>query len=252
MPSGTRNIALELCYDGSRFHGLQVQSGALTIQGALEDALERISRERTRIRFAGRTDAGVHAMGQVISFFTGSRMAPREFRAALNSLLPPDIRVLQAWEAEHGFHPRYDAAGRWYRYLVDWHRERIPFFYRYSLWMHREPDLDLMSSYCRQVVGEHDFTSFATLEEGESPRRRVYECRVRKKDCFLAMDIVGNAFLRKMVRTLMGTFLELERERKPSRAVADILSKRDRAAAGQTAYPGGLYLMKVFYGGSDS
>ncbi|MFW6180648.1 MAG: tRNA pseudouridine(38-40) synthase TruA [Spirochaetota bacterium] len=252
MPPGERTIALELCYDGSRFHGLQVQHGVLTIQGLVEEALERIVGRHVRIRFAGRTDAGVHAMGQVVSFTCASRMDPGAFRAALNALLPPDIRVLRGWEAPPGFHPRYDAAARWYRYLIDWHPERIPFFFRYSLWVHREPDLDLLRSYGEQVVGEHDFTSFATLERGENPRRAVFECRMRGKDRFLAIDIVGNAFLRKMVRTLVGTFLELERERQPARAVADILHRKDRAAAGQTAYAGGLYLMKVFFGSRGS
>jgi tRNA pseudouridine38-40 synthase len=252
VPPGERNIALELCYDGSRYHGLQVQHGALTIQGLVEAALERVVKRPARIRFAGRTDAGVHAMGQVVCFRCRSRMTPGAFRAALNSLLPPDIRVLRGWDAPPEFHPRYDAVARWYRYLIDWHAERIPFFYRYSLWVRRQPDLELLRSYGEQVVGEHDFTSFATLERGENPRRAIFECSMRARDSFLAIDILGNAFLRKMVRTLVGTFLELERERRPAREVADILKRKNRSAAGQTAYAGGLYLMKVFFGGRDT
>jgi tRNA pseudouridine38-40 synthase len=245
--AGGRTFALEVCYDGTAYAGLQVQENAVTVQGVIEDALGVILKRPVRICYAGRTDAGVHAMGQVLSVRTPGRMQPGQMQAALNALLPNDIRVLTAREEKPGFHPRYDAVKRWYRYLIDWHDVRIPFFYRYSHWVPRRPDAGVLSAYGRSILGDHDFTSFAVLEPGQNPFRSVYEWEVSERDRFVIIDIVGNAFLRKMVRTLVGTFLELERNGEPAGKVEEILQRRNRPAAGQTAYAGGLYLMKVFY-----
>jgi tRNA pseudouridine38-40 synthase len=242
-----RNVALEIAYDGTAYAGWQLQSNAVTVQGVVEEALVRTGVEEPRLRVAGRTDAGVHALGQVAAFFTASRMTAREYQLALNSLMPFDVRVLGARDAPQTFHPRYSARKRWYRYLVYNGDTLIPFFRNYALWLARAVDLSLLDGYAKRVVGRHDFTSFASLEPGEDPLREVYSCEFTKKNDFIIFDIVANGFLRKMVRTLVGTFLELERQGAGPERITGVLRARDREEAGSTVYPGGLYLMKVFY-----
>jgi len=242
-----RNIVLEIAYDGSRFAGLQVQNNAATIQGILESALERILKRFVRIKYAGRTDAGVHALGQVVSFSTEGAMTPRQFIRALNSLLPEEVRVHESFEAAPEFHPRYSAKKRWYRYIISNSKAQVPFFRNYTLWISRSIDIDLLNRYSRIIEGQHDFTSFARCEAGQNPCREVYECRVVKKGDFVILDIVANSFLRKMVRTIVGTFLELERKGESPDRITEILGAVNRSQAGKTVFAGGLYLMKVFY-----
>jgi len=242
-----RNIALEISYDGTRYSGLQVQKNAVTIQGVIEEMLEKILKNRTRIKYAGRTDAGVHALGQVVSFHTDSSMTESQFYYALNALLPGDIRVMRAFEVAPTFHPRYDAQKRWYRYIISTVKNQVPFFNYYALWLRRDIDCNLLGRYCRRITGRHDFTSFACLEGGENPSRIVFECSVKKKNDFIVFDIIANSFLRKMVRTIVGTFLELEKANEEPGTVDEILQERERAAAGKTVYAGGLYLAKIFY-----
>jgi tRNA pseudouridine38-40 synthase len=242
-----RSIAMEVCYDGTGYNGLQVQDGGTTIQGTIEEALSTITASAVRIRYAGRTDAGVHALGQVVSVQTDHSMSAGEFRAALNGNLPHDIRIMEAREVPLNFHPRYDAKRRWYRYLISTAPERIPFFHNYAHWIRRKLDVDLLERYCGCILGEQDFTSFASLEEGENPRRTLFECTVKVRNDFVVFDLTGNSFLRRMVRTIVGTFLESEKRGDTPNRIAAILRARDRSRGGQTAFAGGLYLMKVFY-----
>ncbi len=242
-----RNIVLEIAYDGSRFAGLQVQNNAVTIQGIIESALEIILKRFVRIKYAGRTDAGVHALGQVVSFSAEGAMTGRQFVRALNSLLPMDIRVHGAFEAAPEFHPRYSAKKRWYRYIISTSEVQVPFFRNYALWIRRSIDIDLLNRYAGIIEGPHDFTSFARCEPGQNPLREMYECRICRKGDFVVLDFVANSFLRKMVRTIIGTFLELEREGESPHRIEEILHAVNRSQAGKTVFPGGLYLMKVFY-----
>lgn len=242
-----RNIALELSYDGTNYAGWQIQDNAKTIQGTVQEVLEKIVKHRVKMTYAGRTDAGVHALGQVAAFTTTSRMTEKQFEAALNSELPYDIRVRRAFETPAGFHARYDARMRWYRYLIWNSSEQVPFFKNYALWLWRGLDTNLLDRYCKEIIGEHDFTSFATIEEGENPVRTVFECKVTKRNDFVVFDVVANSFLRKMVRTIIGTFLELEKAGENPGRVKEILYAKDRRKAGMTVYPGGLYFVKVFF-----
>ena len=257
---GMRNVALEVAYDGTSYSGWQVQDNAVTVQGIMEEALARIGAfcgeagavtglksGGRRLRCAGRTDAGVHALGQVASFFTESRMTAREFQLALNSLIPFDIRVLRVFDAPAEFHPRFGAKRRWYRYLVYNTDILIPFFRNYALWLARKVDLDRLNGYARRILGAHDFTSFASLETDEDPIREVYSCEFTRKGEFIIFDIAANSFLRKMVRTIVGTFFEMEKQGEGEERVDEILDAKDRSEAGSTAFPGGLYLVKVFY-----
>jgi len=242
-----RNIVLEIAYDGSRYAGLQVQKNAVTIQGVIETVLEKILHRFVRIKYAGRTDTGVHALGQVVSFTTENTMTAEQFKRALNSFLPLDIRVLGVSEAVPEFHPRFSAKKRWYRYIISTSEVQVPFFRNYALWVRRSIDIDLLNRYAVNIVGPHDFTSFARREPDQKPFREVYECRICKRGEFVVLDIVANSFLRKMVRAIVGTFLELEKNREPPERVTEILKAASRSEAGKTVSPGGLYLVKVFY-----
>ncbi len=242
-----RQIAMEIAYDGSHFSGWQIQPAAVTIQGVIEDCLGRITKTKTALRVAGRTDAGVHAIGQVASFKTVSGMTGKQFRAALNSILPESIRIIEAYEVPPEFHPRYSAKKRWYRYIISTAPVLMPFFFHYVLWVNRPVDESLVNEYCRRIIGLHDFRSFATLGPGEVSYREVYECECKRKNEFVLCDITANAFLRKMIRALIGTFLELEQDRTDPDQVTEILKMHERSTAGTTASPAGLYLVKVFY-----
>ncbi len=242
-----RNIALEIAYDGTSYSGWQVQSNAVTIQGVLEDRLRMILKDKVLIKGSGRTDAGVHALGQVASFETDSSMTEKEFKFALNSMLPSDIRIMQVFEVPKNFHPRYSASKRWYRYIISNVEDPVPFFVKYSLWVRKELNLVLLNDYCKRIIGRHDFTNFSIVEKGETPIRNVFDCEVIKKNDFVILDIVANSFLRKMVRTIVGTFLELENLGDNAIKVDEILHAKNRRKAVQAAYPGGLYLIKVFF-----
>lgn len=239
--------AFEVSYDGTAYAGWQVQDNARTIQGVIEHSLEGVLKQQVRITYAGRTDAGVHAIGQVISFLSESSMTGEQFRCALNALLPQDIRIMKTLEVGPDFHPRYSARARWYRYIIWNGQELVPFFRTYSLWLNRQIDVSRLKSYCKRIVGEYNFTSFASLEQDENPTRKVFSCEVYRKDDFILLDIVANSFLRKMVRAIVGTFLKLELKGERPERIDEMLHAEDRGSAGETAYAGGLYLAKVFY-----
>lgn len=239
--------AFEVSYDGTAYAGWQVQENAQTIQGVIEQSLERLLKHHVRITYAGRTDAGVHAIGQVISFSSESSMTGEQYGHALNALIPQDIRIMKPLSVGPDFHPRYSARARWYRYIIWNGQEPVPFLRNYSLRLDRHIDMTRLMSYCRRIVGEHNFTSFASLEKDENPVRRVISCEVYRKNDFVILDLVANGFLRKMVRTIVGTFLQLEYRGEGSERIDEILKAENRGEAGGTAYAGGLYLAKVFY-----
>ncbi len=242
-----RHIALEIAYDGMHYSGWQIQNNAVTVQGVFQDVMYEILKGRPKIKVAGRTDAGVHALGQIVSFKSQCRMTEEQLGYALNSKLPKDIRILRVFEVPVKFHPRYSAQKRWYRYIISNAKVLLPFFKNYTLWVKRGINTLLLNEYCKEIIGTHDFTSFATLQIGDVPLRRVFECDFTRKDDFVILDIIANGFLRKMVRTIVGTFLELEKRNEKPERVSDILQAKNRGEAGKTEFPGGLYLVKVFY-----
>jgi len=257
-----RVIKLTLSYDGTDFHGWQVQPGKPTIQGAVNDVLRRITQEKITVHGAGRTDAGVHAEGQVAHFKTGSEMAPREFQRALNALLPPAIRVVDAEEAERNFHARHQAVIKTYCYRI--YRGPIvpPFLWRYVLHYSYPLDEEAMCRAARVFEGEHDFTSFsapgAEDDDGEakkpSPVKTIIESsfyRTEKVDAQAGYELVytvrGRSFLRYMVRKLVGTLLEAGRGRLNEQDIARLFELRDRSQSGPTAPPHGLTMKRVEY-----
>lgn len=245
-------------YDGTSYYGFQVQTGQPTIQGTLEAVLARITGEQVRIRYAGRTDTGVHALGQVIAFHTRWRHNPADLERALNALLPADIAVRQVAVADDpDFHPRFSARSRVYRYSVWMDRWPAPLLCRFA---HHEPrplDVVQMNSGAQILVGQHDFASFGQPTQGESTVRVVHRAAWHPADAWdrsassagqmLVFEIEANAFLRRMVRTMVGTLLEVGKGFRTVDGVAEVLAARDRMRAAPPAAACGLCLIEVKY-----
>jgi tRNA pseudouridine38-40 synthase len=236
-----------VAYDGTDYGGFQRQANAPTVQAALEAALERVTQSTVGIWAAGRTDAGVHAAGQVIAFDTAWQHGLDDLQRALNAVLPADIAVLEVAEAAPGFHPRYDARSRRYRYTLYNTRVRWPLARRYSLHVAASLDVALMQGAAQSLVGEHDFATFGRPPQGQITVRRVLAVEWSGEPPWLAFDIEANAFLYHMVRSIVGTLLEVGRSRMSVEDFAAALAACDRSLAGPTAPPHGLCMMEVKY-----
>ncbi len=249
-----RNLKMVLAYDGTEFSGWQVQPDVPTIQGTLASAIGRLTGENVLPQGSGRTDAGVHALGQVVTFVTQSLVPTENFVKALNDLLPSAIRVLEAGEAPPEFHARQSARAKTYRYRI--HRGAIcpPFLARY-VWHYPYPlDEAAMREAAALVAGEHDFTSFAVVDQergagGEevSNIRRIFTSEWQRREDELVYTVRGNGFLHHMVRNLVGTFVLVGKGTLSPSDVARILEVCNRSAAGATAPASGLYLVNVEY-----
>jgi tRNA pseudouridine38-40 synthase len=243
-------------YDGTGLCGWQRQDNGPTVQGHLEAALARLLNAPTAVTGASRTDAGVHARGQVASFHTERAIPVHGIRRALNSMLPPQIAVAEVREAEPDFHPRFSATGKHYRYLLHTRAERDP-RWRDRAWHHPEAlDRDAMRAGAAALIGEHDFAAFRAAGcTAKRTIRQITELAVTDlaedlgPSHLLAIDVRGNAFLRNMVRIVVGTLVEVGRGRRPASQVAEILASRDRTRAGITAPAHGLELIEVRYDG---
>jgi tRNA pseudouridine38-40 synthase len=243
-----------LSYDGADFSGWQVQPDKATVQGALASAIGRITGEKVLPQGSGRTDAGVHALAQVMTFVTESSVPTENFLKALNDILPASVRVLQVSEAPADFHARHSAEAKTYRYRI--YRESIcpPFLARY-VWHYPYPlDEEAMARAASFVVGEHDFTSFAAVDpergredEPASNVRTIFFCSWERTGEELIYAVRGSGFLHHMVRNLVGTFVLVGRGTLPPDDVTRILEARKRSAAGATAPASGLYLVNVEY-----
>jgi tRNA pseudouridine38-40 synthase len=244
-----RNIKLTLEYDGTAYHGWQRQAGQPTVQQQVEDLLRMLANERVSLIGAGRTDAGVHALGQVANFkVSGSRLGPAEFQRALNGLLPPDIVVACAEEAEEGFHARYGARAKCYEYRI-LNRELPAAVGRHYHW-HVSTRLSAarMRRCLHLLKGRHDFSSFqSTGGSAGSPVRHIYDCGLRREGDLVVLWFEADGFLRKMVRTMVATLVEVGSGRLSPEEFAAVLASRDRSRAAATAPPRGLFLRRVDY-----
>lgn len=246
----SRNIKLVLEYDGTNYHGWQAQAGTgrTTVQEALERALQEITNERISAVASGRTDAGVHAFGQVVNFHTRHAMPPSAWMPALNHRLPADIRVIASAEAPAGFHARHSARGKVYRYRI-LNRSAPSALFRNYAWHVAAPlKLPRMRKAASQLVGTHDFSAFQGAGCGAaSPVRTLARIDILKRGDFIELHLEANAFLQYMVRNITGTLVETGLGRFSPEEVSAMLASRDRRRAGRTAPPHGLYLISVRY-----
>lgn len=249
-----RNLKVILSYDGADFSGWQVQPKAATIQGTLASVIGRITGEKVLPQGSGRTDAGVHALAQVMTFVTESAVPTGNFLKAMNDILPPSIRILQVAEAPPEFHARRSAQAKTYRYRI--YRETIcpPFLARY-VWHYPYPlNENAMEQAAMAVVGEHDFTSFAAVDpergredEPVSNVRTIFSSMWQRSSEEFVYTVRGSGFLHHMVRNLVGTFILVGKGTLQVEDVGRILAARNRSAAGATAPANGLYLVNVEY-----
>jgi tRNA pseudouridine38-40 synthase len=250
-----QNIKLTIAYDGAEFHGWQFQPGIPTIQGALHGALTQITQEKLTVHGASRTDAGVHALGQVAHFKTHSILAPDEIQRAMNALLPPSVRIVAAEEVGQDFHSRWMAQGKTYRYRIYRGEVLLPFDYRRALHYPWPLDESAMAEAARLFEGEHDFTSFAASSGSEEDDKdRDMQRVIRSSEVVreperdeIAYVVRGRSFLRYMVRKIVGTLMEVGKGRLAPADILQIFEARDRSRSGPTVPPEGLYLVALEY-----
>ncbi|MBV8531511.1 MAG: tRNA pseudouridine(38-40) synthase TruA [Candidatus Eremiobacteraeota bacterium] len=245
------NLRLTIEYDGTAFCGFQWQPDLRTIAGTLEAALTRLLGRETKITGAGRTDAGVHATGQVVSLSTTSRFPFDRLALAVNSLLPSDLSVRETAVVDDGFSARFSASERTYVYAILNRNAPSALLARYAYHVPHRLDLAAMREAAAQLVGEHDFRSFAAAA-GAPTVRDVRRVKIEPAGELFRLEIAADGFLHHMVRTIAGTLVECGLGRRRPGTLSDILAARDRAAAGFTAPPQGLFLAGVRYDGYDS
>jgi tRNA pseudouridine38-40 synthase len=245
-----RRIALLVEYEGTAYGGSQLQKNTPSIQGDLERAIERLTGQRARVAFAGRTDAGVHALNQVAAFTTETRHSPTVLHRGLNALLPESIAIKHAAEVDASFDPRRHAAARVYRYLVRNTLVRSPFWRTRAWHVPRALDLEAMQQAAALLVGEHDFAAFSR-REGVTTRRHVYRCEVSRDGRLVKVEMEANAFLRGQVRRTIGLLVQVGLGKRPPDDVSQVLRKAQPASAGPVAPAHGLYLVHVAYPALD-
>jgi tRNA pseudouridine38-40 synthase len=238
---------LDLEYDGSDFHGWQVQPGLRTVQGELQRALEKFLRQEVQAEGAGRTDAGVHALGQVASFECSKEKPPERLLGALHSLLPRDILVRSVRLVAPEFSARHSAVARSYRFRL--FQGRSALWRRFCLEVPRRLDVEAMDVAARQFLGEHDFRAFAASSTGDSCTCLVERAGLRRSGPWIEFDITANRFVHNMVRRLTGVLLEVGRGRLHPGEAGEILRSGDRRRGGPCLPPQGLFLLRVRYPG---
>jgi tRNA pseudouridine38-40 synthase len=243
-----RRVAAVLEYDGTEYAGWQSQTHAASIQDAVQAALSFVAGQPITVICAGRTDRGVHAVGQVIHFDTDAVRTPRAWVLGANTKLSPSIALQWAGEVALGFHARHKAIRRIYRYAILNRSARSALLRTRAAWIHRPLDAPAMHSAAQALIGEHDFSAFRSVEcQSKTAIRRVDAIEVTRDGDYLWLQITANAYLHHMVRNIVGTLLDVQREANPAAAMREVLEGADRRYAGATAPAAGLYLWRVEY-----
>ena len=243
-----RNNKLTIEYDGGNYHGWQRQPDPATVQETIEKVLARVLQEKVNLIGASRTDAGVHARGQVASLKTKSEIPLRNLKAALNSLLPEDILIKGSLRAGEEFHARYSAKSKFYRYTILNRALSSPFLRKYAYFFPHPLDTQAMKKAAKHLIGRHDFSSFRGTATGRnSCLRTVKKLTVTSRNNFIYIDMEADGFLYNMARVISGTLLEIGRGKISSQDIKKILPAGDRRRAGPTLPPHGLCLVKVKY-----
>lgn len=246
-----RNLKLRLSYDGKRYHGWQVQENALAVQEVFQDALKNVLGTCPDIKGCSRTDSGVHALDYCVSLKTDHTIPAQRLVRALNHFLPTDMAVFSCEEVDDEFHARYSCTGKEYIYKIWNHPVRDPFGDGYMLHYWYNIDVDELNRAAQHYVGRHDFTSFCTLDSRDKGdlTRTVTKAEVTREGNMVIFKVAADGFLYNMVRIMVGTLLRVAHGKFKPEDIPKILEAKDRAAAGPTAPPWGLYLNRVFYGG---
>lgn len=248
MSEAGRRVAAIIEYDGTDYAGWQSQVHAVSIQDAVQAALGFVAGHPIVAVCAGRTDAGVHALGQVIHFDTHALRTPRAWVLGANTKLAPSIALQWAGEVSVGFHARHKATRRIYRYVILNRSARSALQRKRSAWIHRTLDASAMHTAAQALIGEHDFSAFRSCEcQSQTPIRRVDAIEVCRQGDYVSVQIAANAYLHHMVRNIVGTLIEVQGESDPAAAMTKLLASADRRCAGATAPAAGLYLWRVEY-----
>jgi tRNA pseudouridine38-40 synthase len=242
------NFKLTIEYDGTHYHGWQIQANGKTIQSVLERAVSTLVGQPTRIIGAGRTDAGVHALGQVANFFADKELEPHRMQRALNALTPGDITVKTVEIVPESFHARRDGRSRVYEYRIFNRPSPSPFYLRFAWHVHVPLNIAAMRDAITCLEGEHDFTSFRAADcDAAHPVRTIYRTSLNHTGELIVFSVEATAFLRHMVRNLIGTLVEVGRLQRTAHSFLELLNARDRTQAGIKAPAQGLFLMEVKY-----
>ncbi len=244
-----RNLFLEIAFDGSHYHGWQIQQNAVTVQEVFQDALFKILGEKPKIKGCSRTDSGVHANMYCISLKTDRNIPERRLMGALNHFLPDSISVLECREVGEDFHARYSCTKKRYVYRI-WNKEqKNPFLANRALHYWYKIDEELLNREAKHFIGTHDFTSFCTLDQRvlDDATRTMFDCSVERIGDEIRFSVVGDGFLYNMVRIMVGTLLKVQQGKIKEGQIKDIILLKDRSKAGPKAPAHGLYLDKVYY-----
>jgi len=245
-----KRFAAVVAYDGTNFYGSQGQPNLRTVQGVVEEALERIFSQRIYTQFAGRTDAGVHAWGQVFAFnCPKDRFDEEIMKKALNANLPEDVYIRKVFEVDESFNPRFAATKRIYHYYLWNSRTTNLFFRRYTWWFPYEMDLERMREGAGYFEGEHDFSSFGKDVGSKNPVRTIYRVRILRRESIVLIRVEGRSFLRRMVRNMVAALVKVGTGQWHPEKIKEVLEARDRMASAEagTAPPHGLVLYSVLF-----
>lgn len=243
-----RRLLVTIRYDGSAYHGYQVQSNALTVQEVFQNAVQKVFGKRLDVKGCSRTDSGVHANMYCISFDTDMNISNESVILALNTYLPEDVAAYDCKEVDMDFHPRYNCKSKEYIYKIYNGKYRNPFYAKYALWYRWNIDAEYLNNEAQAFVGKYDYSGFCSIKSDvEDTVKEIYFCKVWREDDFVFFKVCGDGFLYNMVRIMVGTLLFVSEGKIKSGELKSIILSKDRKKAGKTAPPQGLYLNNVSY-----